>query len=114
MSISAKEAVLRSVFICAKVFWMAAKNDWRVFVFVRFCAKIYHGVFVAMTEGTGGAGRVVWERRCEYHNNICQHQLVVGPELKRLEAKKKKIVFFIFTNFVHDLHFEAIEFFFFF
>lgn len=50
-----KEAVLRSVFIYVKVFRMAVKDDWRVFVFVKFCAKIYHGVFVAMTEGTGGA-----------------------------------------------------------
>lgn len=50
-----KEVVLRSVFIYVKVFWMAVKNVWRVFVFVKFCAKIYDGVFVAMTEGTGGA-----------------------------------------------------------
>lgn len=71
---------------------MVVKSDWRVFVFVKFCAKIYHVVFVALTEGTGGATSAAVVQK---DNNICQHQLVVGPELKRLEAKKKHCFFFL-------------------
>lgn len=73
--------------------------------------------FVEMVERTGDAtsaaliqkdpsGKV----RCEYQNNICSYQLVVVPEVKHLEAKLS-FFFFFFTNYFHDLHFEAIEFF---
>lgn len=76
---------------------------------IRFIKK-----FVEMTESTGDAtSAAVTQKdssgkvRCEYQNNICSYQLVVVPEAKHLETK---LFFFFFTNFFHDLHFEAIEF----